>query len=78
MISNRGLGSPSEYLSATYSCSPDRDSILAPSQQRVEDRKVSTGERESRANTYCIAGCRGADSVSLCFHHQRGDVLVWQ
>lgn len=41
IISSNGLGSSSEYLSTTYSCSPDRDMIRAPSQQRVVERRVS-------------------------------------
>lgn len=43
MISNSGRGSSSEYLSTTYSCSPDRDMIRAPSQQRIVERRVSGG-----------------------------------
>lgn len=43
MISSSGRGSSSEYLSTTYSCSPDRDMIRAPSQQRIVERRVSGG-----------------------------------
>jgi len=41
MISNRGLRSSSEYVSATYSCSPDLDNSFDPSQTRTVDRNVS-------------------------------------
>lgn len=41
MISSSGLGSSSAYLSTTYSCSPDRDMMRAPSQQRTVERRVS-------------------------------------
>lgn len=43
MISSKGRGSWSEYRSVTYSCSPERESNLDPSQHSEVDRKVSEG-----------------------------------
>lgn len=69
MISSRGLGSWSEYLSVTYSCSPDLESNFDPSHTKDVERNVSAYQHSTlphthTRSTYCIAEYRGAENQS--------------
>jgi hypothetical protein len=77
MISSRGLGSWSEYLSVTYSCSPDLESNFDPSHTNDVERNVSVHQYSALSHTdsrsaYCIAVYRGAEDQPRAHLSGRG------